>query len=280
MRQSEIRRPKAGALDIREHWKEVSHYFHMSAGAGETISNSKFKATTIASIAVPPGIVDPKIRLVRASVPNTSYNLQDGVTHTFTIVENAVPTIVNLPPGNYILSDINQAITAAYAPATAPITLTAHDITNRVACTFVSAFAVTVTWTSPSVALILGFDSTVPNAGTSPNVQYALLVPRLKPHSNYSVYCSAVGHGGLIVDGTQSAIISTFPVAGSRNEVTIYIPSTKQFVPANVAPNQPINNLIFSIMDSNLHDIDLHGQSWSLCIEITWREFDRDVVAA
>lgn len=206
----------------------------------------------------------PVISLVRASVPNTLYNV--NVSGTVTISVAGTPTVITFTPGSWIVDDINAMISNAFG-GTPPVSFEYSSILNRYVCIFTQN-TVVVTISSNDIATILGMAVDTALSGNIGTQLNGTSVPKLFPTGNYNISCDAVDDG-MIVSNTQDRVIACFPLVGNRNQVSTYMPQRAQPFSAYRKQNG-IQSIVFNVLGDDMESIDLHGSNWEVEISVTW----------
>jgi hypothetical protein len=120
-----------------------------------------------------------------------------------------------------------------------------------------------------SIAPLLGFEPRILTGANGGTLFIADRRVDLSPTEFYLIQCSLVDDGMRIAN-RQSQIISKIPINVGVGQLVSYEPRRPPMLPCEGMRTQPIRNIRFTLLKSDLTPADTNGNSWSVDIKIQY----------
>jgi hypothetical protein len=201
------------------------------------------------------------VRLKHAAIPNTIYNIRDGVNNTLTLID---PTngslLIIIPPGSYtVITLVDTLIQLLNAVGSQTYNVSYNPKTFFISFTASNAFALDFTAKS-SCARVLGFTKDITPTAT---VITASKVVELNINSIY-IAIDEIPNG---IYGSHSYPY-TFMIPINENAPSvIQYNSHTSFSQTAPVYRLPLYSLTIHLYQDNNELVDLHGANWEILLE-------------
>ena len=244
-----------------------------SAGATEvSVNKDSFRVTLSPPIRVPGGARNCYVKVLQATIWNSSPNIVSGVNNLLRIrAVNTDPwTDILIPTGQYTVSDLNSAITRELFNAglsATLITITGDAATQKVQITFELAtveieFTVTLT-----LREILGFNATI--VVGSPTVQLAPNIAQFNTINAFRIHSDIID-AGINVNGTQDDTVIFVPILASPGSQIVYSPFSPTPLSAQKLIGDQLSSVFVRVTDE-INEAVILLEDFSLLLEINYQ---------